>query len=355
MAAKKKYETLRNEIIAYIKKHRLKQHDQLPTVRELIANFNYSYATVHRALIEMQNEGVITKRHGKGLYVNRVPSKAMNNKNVALIIPKDFSAHRIMLDILSGVRNALEKANISLLVSISNMSHEKEKETVDKLLDKHVDGMIIFLEDHYKEDYSHIVRLKEKNFPFVLIDRYIPEFETDYVIINNKDAMARVCSYLRYNRACEEIVFIPSNDASIAASSSDEKLLGYKSSIHMLYGREDSTVMMLEDFVDDIGTLCKRYKNVGVCLNHDTMIPDLHRKLAEAGKAIPANCHIFGYNNSYEKPFYPTVEQFNDQMGRKAAEILIEKLKHPNRPLTQIRLNAKLVLPNGNGEYSMED
>jgi hypothetical protein len=42
-------------------------------------------------------------------------------------------------------------------------------------------------------------------------------------------------------------------------------------------------------------------------------------------------------------------------MGRKAAEILIEKLKHPNRPLTQIRLNAKLVLPNGNGEYSMED
>jgi len=355
MAAKKKYETLRNEIIAHIKKHGLKQHDQLPTVRELIANFSYSYATVHRALIEMQNEGVITKRHGKGLYVNRVPSKAMNNKNVALIIPKDFSAHRIMLDILSGVRNALEKANISLLVSISNMSHEKEKETVDKLLDKHVDGMIIFLEDHYKEDYSHIVRLKEKNYPFVLIDRYIPEFETDYVIINNKDAMARVCSYLRYNRACEEIVFIPSNDSSIAASSSDEKLLGYKSSIRMLYGRDEGTVMMLEDFVDKIGTLCTRYKNVGVCLNHDTMIPDLHRKLAEAGKTIPANCHFFGYNNSYEKPFYPTVEQSNDQMGRKAAEILIEKLKHANRPLTQIRLNAKLVLPNGNGEYSMED
>lgn len=354
MATKKRYEALRDEIIAYIKKHGLKQHDQLPTVRELIGNFNYSYATVHRTLIEMENEGIITKRHGKGLYVNRVPSKAMNNKNVALIIPKDFSAHRIMLDILAGVRSALEKANISLLVSISNMSHEKEKETVAKLLAKHVDGMIIFLEDHYKEDYSHIVALKEKNYPFVLIDRYITELETDYVVINNIDAMARVCSYLKYNRSCDEIVFIPSNDSSIAASSSDEKLLGYKRAIHMLYGRDDGTVLMLEDFVDKIDTLCQRYKNVGACLNHDTMIPDLHRKLAEAGKVIPANCHIFGYNNSYEKPCYPTVEQFNDEAGRKAAEILIEKLKHPNRPLTQIRLNTKLILPNGNGEYYME-
>ena len=354
MAAKKKYEALRNDIIAHIMKHGLKQHDKLPTVSELIENYDVSYATVHRTLIEMQNEGIITKHQGKGLYVNRVPSKAMNNKTVALIIPKDFSAHRIMLDILTGVRDALEKANISLLVSISNMSLEKEKETVDKLLAKHVDGMIIFMEDHYKQDYSHIKRLKEKNYPFVLIDRYIPELETDYVIINNIDAMGRVCSYLRYNRSCDDIIFIPSNDSSVTASSSDEKQLGYKRAIKMLYGKPEGTVMVIDDFVDSIDTLCKLHKNVGICLNHDTMIPDLHRKLAEAGKGVPDNCHIFGYNNSYEKPYYPTVEQFNDQMGKKAAEILIEKLKHTNRPLTQVRLDAKLVLPNGNGEYSME-
>jgi len=112
---------------------------------------------------------------------------------------------------------------------------------------------------------------------------------------------------------------------------------------------------MFDDFIDSIDTLCSRHKYVGICLNHDTMIPYLHRKLAEAGKGVPDNCHIFGYNNSYEKPYYPTVEQFNDQMGRKAAEILIAKLKNANHPLTQLRLDAKLVLPNGNGQYSMEE
>ena len=354
MAREKKYEALRAKILALIKKRGLKQGDQLPTVRELIENFDFSYATVHRTLIEMENEGIITKRHGKGLYVRRVPSSGASNKNVALIIPTAFSKHKMMLEILSGVRSALEKANVSLLVSISNMSHEKERDTIAKLLANHADGLIIFLEDHYKEDYSHIVALKESNYPFVLIDRYIPELETDYVIINNIDAMVRVCSYLRYNRKCDEIVFVPSTSSSIAASSSEEKLAGFRRAIDMFFGRKDATVIPLDEFVQKIDILCASQKNLGVCLNHDTMIPEMHRKLSGAGKRIPSNCHIFGYNNDYETPFYPTVEQFNDEMGRKAAEILVEKLKNPNHPITQIRQTAKLVLPNEKGEYVME-
>lgn len=355
MAREKKYEALRAEILSMIKVRGLKQDDRLPTVRELIDTFDFSHSTVHRTLIEMENEGIITKRHGKGLYVRRIPSSGASNKNVALIMPTAFSKHKMMLDILSGVRSALEKAEVSLLVSISNMSHEKERDTIAKLLANHTDGLIIFLEDHYKEDYSHIAALKESNYPFVLIDRYIPELETDYVVINNIDAMVHVCSYLRYNKKCDEIVFVPSTSSSIAASSSDEKLAGFRRAVDMLFGRQDAAVMPLDEFVRKIDILCASRTNLGVCLNHDTMIPEMHRKLSEAGKLIPSNCHIFGYNNDYDRPLYPTVEQFNDEMGRKAAEILVEKLRDPHRPITQIRITSKLVLPNEKGEYTMED
>ena len=58
----------------------------------------------------------------------------------------------------------LEKANISLLVSISNMSHEKEKETINRLIASRVNGIIIFLEDNYMSDYSHILELKERKY-----------------------------------------------------------------------------------------------------------------------------------------------------------------------------------------------
>ncbi|MGE5432188.1 MAG: GntR family transcriptional regulator [Syntrophomonadaceae bacterium] len=354
VSSMKKYEALREELLEFIQKNGLKPNDQLPKVRDIITNIGYSYATVNRTLIEMEKEGLITKRQGKGLYVNRIHPR-QKNKQVALIIPKDFSVHRIFLDILSGVRKALEKEQIGLLVSISNMSHEKEKETVENLMSHNIDGMIIFLEDHYREDYSHIVELKNKKYPFVLIDRFIEDLDTDFVIINNRDAMFRVCSYLKYNRHCDKIIFVPANDTSVLVSSSDEKVLGYKEALSVLYGKDPGTILPLDDFIANLNAISASHKNIGVCLNHDTMIPDMHKKLQELNLEIPSNCHIFGYNNSYDQPYYPTVEQFNDEAGRKAAEILIEKMKNPDAPLVKVRIEPKLILPDDKGNYFMED
>lgn len=352
---KKKYEALREELESYIRTHNLKQFDKLPTVRELLKDSPYSYATLNRTLLEMERDGVITKRQGKGLFVNRVESRRKVAKQVALIIPKDFSAHKIFLDILAGVRVRLEQANISLLVSISNMSHEKEKETVAMLLTKHIDGMIISLEDHYRNDYAHIVELKERKFPFVLIDRLIPELETDYVGVNNEEAMMRLCAYLKYNRRCSSIVFVQSNDSSILASSSDEKVQGFRKAMRLLYGDVAPVKMQLEEFVASAEEISKKFDQVGVSLNHDTMIPDMFEKMREIGASLPANMHVFGYNNSYEKPVFPTVEQYNDRVGMKAAEILIRKIENPDVPLTHLRIEPRLILPDGQGNFKAEE
>ena len=68
-----------------------------PTVRDIIKNLGYSYATVNRTLIEMEQEGLITKRQGKGVFVDRsVPQVSV--KEVSLIIPKGFSSHKIFLE-----------------------------------------------------------------------------------------------------------------------------------------------------------------------------------------------------------------------------------------------------------------
>lgn len=353
--SKKKYEALREELELYIRTHNLKRFDKLPTVREILKDSRYSYATLNRTLLEMERDGVITKRQGKGLFVNRVEPRQRAGKQVALIIPKDFSAHKIFLDILAGVRVKLERANISLLVSISNMSHEKEKETVAMLLTKNIDGMIISLEDHYRKDYAHIVELKERKFPFVLIDRMIPELKTDYVGVNNEEAMLRLCSYLKYNRLCSAIVFVQSNDSSILASSSDEKLEGFRRAMRLLYGDPAARTMMLEEFVGLVGDLSQKYDQVGVSLNHDTMIPDMFAKLQEMGTTLPSNVHVFGYNNSYEKPVFPTVEQYNDRVGMKAAEILIKRMANPDAPLAQFRVEPRLILPDGRGNFRMEE
>ena len=274
----KKYQILRNELIDYIKKNNLKPKDKLPTIREIIKNSNFSYATVHRTLIEMENEGSITKRQGKGLFVNRIPPQ-IEEKQIALIIPEHFSSHKIFIDVLAGVRMVLEKANIGLLISITNMSHEKEKETIERLISRHVEGIIIFLEDSYRNNYLHIKELKERNFPFVLIDRFIPELDTDYVVVNNSDAMFRICSYLKYNKNCDKIVFVPEFGRPTNISSSEEKRNAFKNAIKLLYGDMDGTVIEFDDLILNIEEMSKEYKNLGISLNHDIMITELYEHL----------------------------------------------------------------------------
>jgi len=350
----KKYEVLREELLAFIKKNSLKQNDKLPTVREIIRDHKFSYATVHRTLMEMENEGLITKKQGKGLFVNR-PVLQTEIKQAALIFPEHFSSHKIFLDILSGVRIALEKANVGLFISISNMSHEREKETIEKLISRQIDGFIIFLEDNYRKDYSHIKELKDRKFPFVLIDRFIPELETDYVVVNNSNAMFRICSYLKYNKYCDKIVFVPEFDSPDNVSSSEEKRIAFKNSIKFLYGDDEGTIISFEELLENLDTLSRRYRNLGISVNHDGIITDLNKRLKEQNRELPQNCHVFGYNNSFETPLFPTVEQFNEKVGLKAAEILIAKMKDPNSTPIQLKIEPRLVLPSGNGNFFIED
>lgn len=351
---KKKFEILTERIIQHIKENKLEPNDRLPTLREMIDEWNFSYATVHRTLIEMENMGLISRHQGKGLFVNRVDVDS-TYKQVALVIPSLYSEYKIFIDILAGVKAVLEKKKISLMVSISNMSHEKEKVTIERLMSRHIDGMIIFLENNYRQDYSHIVRLKESNFPFVLIDRFIPELDTDFVVVDNRIGMLKICSYLRHDRKCNKVIFVKDLEAPTNVSSSEEKLAGFKEASKIFFGQDGGEVVTLEQLLSKLDQLKDTRDTFGICLNHDEMIPVLLDRLQNLGKSVPPNCNLFGYNNSFETPIYPTVEQFNQVVGMKAAEILIERMENPNAKPSHARIEPKLIIPDSNGNFYMEN
>ena len=168
------------------------------------------------------------------------------------------------------------------------MSHEKEKETIEKLIARKIDGLIVFLEDHYRTNYSHIVELKERKIPFVLIDRYVPEIDTDYVVINNTDGMMKVCSYLKYNRLCDRIIYIQPDEVLRTVSSSIEKTEGYKKAIQILYGSEEQELIMsYEELSDNFLKYCSMYKNLGICFNHDLMVIEFQKKLQDNNIELP--------------------------------------------------------------------
>lgn len=352
MKTAKRYDILKQQLLDYIKDNNLQHNDQLPTVRDIIDIFKFSYATVNRTLIEMEKEGLIFKHQGKGLFVNK--SKKNETKYIGLIVPSPVGEYRIFTDILAGIKSIFDKNNINLLVSISNGNHQQECDNLQHLINSKIDGLIIFLEDNYSNDYSHIVELSSKKIPFVLIDRYIPELPTNYVVINNRDALFRICSYLKYNKQCENIFYIPYENNKLTISSSEEKIAGFRDAMKVLYANENPTVINLEDLITKINKISKQYKNFGLSFNHDGLALDFIALLQKKKLKLPSNCHIFGYNNSFDKILFPTVEQNNFEVGKKAAEIIDIQLANNSSELIQIKINPKLIIPDKEGKFIEE-
>lgn len=346
------YDILKKKIVNYIKDKQLTNGDRLPTVKEIINNYGFSYSTVHRTLIELEKDGIIKTHPGKGLYVNNFQKNVSNQ--IGLIIPSPAAEYKIFMNILNGIRSVLESTSYKLLISISDMNHQLEAENINLMIQNNVAGLIIFPEDYYLNHYEHILHLKNKNYPFVLIDRYIPEMDTDYVIIDNKAAMFRLCSYLKYNKNCEKIIFVKDDKTSSDISSSAEKINGYQEAVKLLYGNDKNQIISLSELKSDYVLFKNSGYKIGFTFNHDAILYDFVNHLSSNKTEIPVNFELFGYNNSHDPVQYPTVEQFNEIAGKKAAEILLTKIADPQTALNQIRIDPKLIIPDKNGVFRME-
>ncbi|MBI6121236.1 LacI family DNA-binding transcriptional regulator [Salegentibacter maritimus] len=102
------------------------------------------------------------------------------SKNIGLIIP-DIS-DTFYAKIASRVENMSEKLGYTVLFSSSNENPNKETKLIQSLLNRQVEGLIIASTQQNQKD---IQILKTKNMPFVLIDRYYPNYDTNYVIVDN--------------------------------------------------------------------------------------------------------------------------------------------------------------------------
>ncbi len=84
---------LKNRIAYLIGTNSYKQGDQLPTVRKLAVDLDISYNTVNRAYMDLEREGFITTRKGRGTFVAEAPAGAgADNSHVELVVDEMIRA-----------------------------------------------------------------------------------------------------------------------------------------------------------------------------------------------------------------------------------------------------------------------
>ncbi|MBH9990808.1 MAG: GntR family transcriptional regulator [Bombilactobacillus mellifer] len=168
-----------------------KVNQQLPTENELIEHFKVSRYAVRKALTELQNEHLIYKIQGSGMFIQDWDKKWQVNprsKTIGLICT--HIANYIFPQIISQIDAVIDPKGYSLLIANTHNYPQKERSNLIKLLDLQVAGLIVEPSESAKpcQNADIYQRIAKSKIPILFINAKYPEF--DFPAITNADRLA---------------------------------------------------------------------------------------------------------------------------------------------------------------------
>ena len=144
------------------------------------------------------------------------------------------------------IENMAQKHNYNVIQCNTNENQENEIRYVNILLNRKVDGLIIC---PVQKKYEHLKELLKIDYPFVLIDRYFRNLDTDYVVVDNVKGSYNAVKYLT-SIGHERIAFL---GGLADASTNIDRLAGYKKALKDSGIEIDESLIYRRDFTRSTG------------------------------------------------------------------------------------------------------
>jgi DNA-binding LacI/PurR family transcriptional regulator len=221
---------------------------------------------------------------------------------------------------------------------------------VDMLLNHRVAGIIVSISEETKNG-NHFKRVLERKVPLVFFDRVCDDIDTTKVIIEDRKGAFGAVSYL-INKGYKRIAHFAGPKF---LSNANKRLIGYKEALkknnilvnreYILYGG-----MNEEDGYRSMDKLLKMKKLPdAVFAVNDPVAVGAFQRIKEAGLKIPGDIALVGFSNNrlltLIEPGITTVNQPSFEMGKKAAEVIIERIeKGKSSSKETIILDTELII-----------
>lgn len=247
---------------------------------------------------------------------------------------------------------------------------QREVELFRKLLASRVDGIIFVSSISGMEQDKYFVELKNladdrnKKTPIVSLERDLTMIGIDSVYFDGYVNAQKAVGHL-VECGCERICHI-AGPAELQIVQ--ERLEGYKKCLQdngkkldedkmIVYGdyTHQSGYLSMEKLLDDVPDLD------GVFCSNDQMAIGALRVLKERKKSVPEDIKLIGYDDvfvsSVVEPPISTIHIQKNTAGRRAAEILFDRIEHPekNELAVGIKLESRLVIRKSTMEGVEED
>jgi DNA-binding LacI/PurR family transcriptional regulator len=322
-------------------------------IRSIAQEANVSIATVSRVL----NTPLLVKQHtrdkvlriAKEQEYKKYDSSFSNTKSkdeIGVIIPDVLNT--FFARVLEGILKKSRELDFTVTLQLSHDNDEEELEAVDKLIDKHIKGIILIRSRNKElESIKTIKKMQKYNIPFVLVDRDISNSSYSGVFLSNANSVYDGISLL-IKDGYKNISFItgPSNN-----QNSNQRLEGYKEALNKHDISYDEKHIYRGDFSMESGLEITRKilqeKNlpdaIFCCANQITV--GSIKAINEKGLIIGKDIKLFSFNkleSSYLNNFNISyVEHPVEDMGSRSITILKNKFVGPQVLIREI-VNYKI-------------
>ena len=299
-------------------------------------------------MLERNRETIAQAISDLGFHVNEIARglKTSRTMTVGVLIPDLENV--FCTSIVAHIENTLQRAGYSSLICDYREDVALEREKLEFLAKKSVDGFI-YMPLGNQEDI--VARLLERSLPVILIDRPLPGLACDTVLVDNLNAAYGAIEHL-INHGHRRIGIIAGPPGIYTAQ---ERLKGYRR-VH-----EDFDLPIADDLILEgdyslesgyrlMGQLLQRADPpTAVFVTNYEMTLGAIMALNESPIRVPDELSIIGFDNQQlariVKPALTIVVQPIQAIGEAAATLLMKRLRDDRTgfPVIQ-RLKTSLVL-----------
>jgi LacI family transcriptional regulator len=326
------------------------------TIRDLALKLGVSISTVSRALRNASNVDPEKKKRVLELadklhyQPNRVAQNLRIKKTNTLgVVVPQINLH-FFSSVISGIQEYAAMHGYGVMICQSLESLTIEQSNIQMLVANRVDGLLISLSSE-TDSYDHLQTLLDKRIPVVLFDRVTESVHANKVIVDDRDGASKATEYF-IQTGCRNIAYIGGPEHLYI---SNQRLKGYTDALQRNgIAIDGDFIFHCHDLRSDVVRatdqllLGNKRPDAILCLN-DPVAIQVMQILKSRNIRIPEDISVIGFTNEpvsqFIEPSLTTVSQPADEIGRVAAALFIEHIKHEEdfEPVTKVLATELLI------------
>jgi LacI family transcriptional regulator len=318
------------------------------TMKDIAQSLGVSVVTVSKVMRNHTDIGPATRKRvldkaAELAYRPNLTARSLvtgQSFQVGVIVPTLL--HPFFAEVLEALSSTMKHAGYAVMISSSMEDPGIEEAAIEQLLGHRMDGLIIA---SCSLSPAKFVQLKQQAIPFVLIDRYFPNFRTNFVGVDDA-AVGRIATEHLIAMGCRRIAHI----RGLEFTTGIGRFEGYKQALTNHGIRFDPALVspyMTADGRDwrqsssAMRTLLAGRHPEGVfCYNDPMAIAAIDVALA-AGLRIPQDIAFIGCDNLHYdgslKASLSSMDHHSGQIGVRAARLLLQLLKNKEKAAKSTR------------------